>query len=203
LRAVHRKTCGRIPVAPHALRASRGLDDAIATARRNAVTRSHVFDSHLEIAGAWLAEVAERLALAADEHPRALRALRAGLHAIRDRLPAQEVLDLGAQLPTLIRGIYYEGWRLDNDPASIRTKVAMVERVAKELAPDLRVNPVDVLRTVIQILVEHVSRGEIDDVLATLPRPISELWHELAGHALDDTPPPRSDTLTRRTGYSR
>jgi uncharacterized protein (DUF2267 family) len=145
-------------------------------------------------------ELIENLDLGADDYPRALHALRAGLHAIRDRLPNSEVVDLGAQLPTLIRGLYYEGWTLHRDTKQLRNRVAMIARVEKELTPDKHLDPLDVLRAVIHLLVEHVSDGEIRDVLATLPKPIAALWHELTGYALASAPDP---TLARRTGYSR
>ena len=148
------------------------------------MTRPHVFDAHLGTATAWLDELIENLDLAPADHAHALRALRAGLHAIRDRLPAAEVVDLAAQLPVLIRGIYYEGWSLGNDPTRIRDRAAMVARVEAELASDPRLDPVDVLRAVIHLIVEHVSPGEIRDVLSTLPRPIAALWQDLTGHAL-------------------
>lgn len=144
----------------------------------------HAFHSHIEVATHWLDELIENLELAPADSQRALRALRAGLHAIRDRLPPHEVLDLAAQLPTMIRGFYYEGWTMRADLHELRSREAMIARVAKELAPDQRLDPVDVLRAVIHLVVEHVSPGEIQDVLATLPAPIRELWHDLTGHAL-------------------
>jgi len=48
----------------------------------------------------------------------AYRALRAVMHAIRDRLTVDETAQLAAQLPELIRGIYYEGWDPSRTPAS-------------------------------------------------------------------------------------
>jgi uncharacterized protein (DUF2267 family) len=154
--------------------------------KEHTVTRSHVLDSHLETANVWLNELMENLELVSPgDRPRALHALRAGLHSIRDRLPAAEVVDLGAQLPTLIRGLYYEGWRLANDPTRIRDRAAMIDRVKQELAPDPRLDPVDVLRAVIGLLVEHVTPGEILDMFGTLPREIASLWEDLTGHAIE------------------
>jgi uncharacterized protein (DUF2267 family) len=160
-------------------------------------TRIHVFDSHVDAANRWMKQLMESLALGDDEQQRALHALRAGLHAIRDRLPAHEVLDLSAQLPVVIRGIFFEGWTLSNDPTRIRDRGAMIARVAAELAPDSRLVAVDVLAAVIHLLVEHVSHGEIEHLLATLPKPIATLWHDLSGPALK----PRAEV--HRTGYSR
>ncbi len=36
--------------------------------------------------------------------------LRAVLHQLRDRLTPEEAVDLAAQLPLIVRGIYFEGW---------------------------------------------------------------------------------------------
>lgn len=164
------------------------------------MARIHVFDSHVETASGWLKELIANLELRQHDQTRALHALRAGLHAIRDRLPTNEVVDLGAQLPTLIRGYYYEGWKQQRDGKPARNRAAMIADVQKQLTPDRRLDPVDVLRAVIQLLVTHVSDGELRDVLAILPKPIAALWHDLTGHAL--TAPPIT-ALERRTGYSR
>jgi uncharacterized protein (DUF2267 family) len=163
------------------------------------VTRRHAFDSHFDVANRWLEELAEHLGITADS-ARVLRALRAGLHAIRDRLPNNEVVDLGAQLPTLIRGFYYEGWAPHRSAKQIRNRASMLARVEEELAPDHRLDAVDVLRGVIRLLDEHVSEGEIRDILATLPKPIAALWLDLSGHTLATRP---SGHIPRRTGYSR
>lgn len=167
------------------------------------MARLHIFDSHLEVANRWMKELIENLDLGPGDDARALHALRAGLHAIRDRLPNNEVVDLGAQLPVLIRGLYYEGWTpLHRDTKPLRNRASMIARVEKELGSDKRLDPVDVLRAVIHLLVEHVSDGEIRHIVATLPRSIAALWNDLTGHALVAMPAPRT-TLTRRTGYSR
>lgn len=162
----------------------------------------HVLDVHLEAANLWMKELIANLDLTPDQYARAPAALRAGLHAIRDRLPNNEAVDLAAQLPTLIRGINYEGWRLHRDNKNLRDRAGMIARVAKDLAPDTRLDPLDVLRAVIHLLVHHISQGEIQDVLATLPKPIAALWQELAE---EEVRTPRAQKLheSRRTGYSR
>jgi uncharacterized protein (DUF2267 family) len=157
----------------------------------------------VDAANAWLRPLIEDLKLAPGEHSRAVHALRAGLHAIRDRLPAAEVVELAAQLPTLLRGIFYEGWRLGNDPTRIRDRAAMLARVKKELGTDLRLDPRDVLRSVIRLLIKHVSPGELRDVVATLPRPIATLWKELSGTTAESLLGNPDSVLVRRTGYAR
>jgi uncharacterized protein (DUF2267 family) len=134
---------------------------------------THVFHEAETKANAWLREFSARLHPVDDRQ--ALRALRAGLHALRDRLPASEVVDLGAQLPMLIRGLYYEGWTLTNDPTGIRTRDEWFDDVRRRLR-DPRLDAEQVLRAVIEQLRPHVSTGELADIAATLPRPLLALW---------------------------
>ncbi len=140
------------------------------------MTDVHVLDSALASANQWLHQLMTKLELPPDEAGRGLHALRAGLHAIRDRLPAAEVVDLGAQLPALVRGLYYEGWRLTNDPARIRNREELLARVEHELEPDAWFSALAVVKAVIELLKDHISAGEISDVTSTLPRSIAELW---------------------------
>jgi uncharacterized protein (DUF2267 family) len=71
-------------------------------------TDLEVFDTTVHKTNSWLHELMEELGWS-DRH-KAYLALRATLHALRDRLTVQGVAQLGAQLPMLIRGFYYEGW---------------------------------------------------------------------------------------------
>lgn len=113
-------------------------------------------------------------------------------------------MDLGAQLPTLIRGIYYEGWTRRHDPTTIRDRAEMLARVDSELGADTNLTPIDVLGAVVRLLVKHVSAGEIRDIVATLPLPIAELWQEVTANALDvlDTRQAKHPRI-ERTGYQR
>ena len=69
--------------------------------------KTHVapFDSTLQTTNIWLNEIQEHLGWGED-HQRAYHALRAVLHALRDRLPVDHAAALAAQLPMLIRGFY-------------------------------------------------------------------------------------------------
>ena len=65
----------------------------------------------------------------------ALAVLRAVLHQLRDRLTPQEAVDLGAQLPLIVRGIYYEGWRPSKTPEKLHSQDEFLEGVSAKLAP--------------------------------------------------------------------
>lgn len=57
----------------------------------------------------WLKELAQNSAFENEEQ--AYTALRAVLHSLRDRLTVEEAVHFSAQLPMLVRGFYFEGWR--------------------------------------------------------------------------------------------
>src|SRR5215208_6088900 len=82
------------------------------------LTRLDVFDSAVEKAHTWLIDLMQELGLE-DEHS-AYKVLRTALQALRDRLPVEEVAAFGAQLPMLIRGLYYEDWYPTADQKSIQ-----------------------------------------------------------------------------------
>jgi len=73
------------------------------------------FDSTIQTTNVWLNEITERMGWREDKH-RGYHALRAVLHALRDQLPVEHVAALGAQLPLLVRGIYYDGWHPAGKP---------------------------------------------------------------------------------------
>lgn len=76
------------------------------------------FEDYVTKANTWLNRVADRTEIT--DRNKAGRIFRAVLHALRDRLPAGEAAHLGAQLPIIWKGIYYDGYRPDHEPVRIR-----------------------------------------------------------------------------------
>jgi uncharacterized protein (DUF2267 family) len=132
------------------------------------------FGTTLERSYVWLNDLMTELGW--DDQHRAYRALRATLHALRDRLTVDEVAQLGAQFPMLIRGLYYEGWDPGPMPSRARHKAAFLAAIAAGLFPDVNVEAEQVARAVFLLLARRVSEGEITDVKLTLPADLRELW---------------------------
>jgi uncharacterized protein (DUF2267 family) len=108
--------------------------------------------------------------------------LRVVLHALRDRLPPDEAVDLSAQMPLIIKGVYFDGWDPSATPVKARTKaefLALVNTGLQEAARD--VDAERITRAVFKLIAERVSAGEIRDVRGTLPREVAELWPSPAG----------------------
>ncbi len=123
---------------------------------------------------AWLEELAVELGL--EDRRQAYHVFRAVLHALRDRLTVEEAVDLAAQLPMLIRGLYYEGWTPKNKPIKERKREEFLEHIAAVLRDSPGVYPEEVAWGVFKVLERHVSAGEIGDVKAILPAEIRALW---------------------------
>jgi len=122
----------------------------------------------------WLKEL--MLELHWHDRRKAYLAMRATLHALRDRLTVEEAAQLAAQLPMLIRGFYYEGWNPTGKPLKIRDKEEFLGLVEQELRGSERIDPERVARAVFKVLSDRVTEGEIEDVKHLLPAEIRELW---------------------------
>jgi len=121
----------------------------------------------------WVKELAYDL-----EWPekQAYRLLRSVLHAVRDWLTLEEMADLGAQLPVLVRGIYYDGWRPAETPVENRKKDDFVERVGRELGDDVLYDTESAITAVFRLLDRHVSHGEIVQVRNSMKKTLREMW---------------------------
>jgi uncharacterized protein (DUF2267 family) len=132
-----------------------------------------IIERSVEKTHIWLKEIAEELG--DEDRQYAYRALRAVLHTLRDRLTVDVAAKLAAQLPTLIRGIYYEDWDPSRTPLPIHDVEAFLDHVASEGRLAGEAEAAVAVTAVARVLRAHVSRGEIDDVLAVLPDKFREL----------------------------
>ena len=138
------------------------------------VTGLEVFDKTVQTTNSWLKEIAE---IAGLDRRKAYRVLAAVLHVLRDRLTVDEVAQLGAQLPILVRGLYYDQWHHPSGkPERLRHMEEFLAAVAAELDDIGPIDPENATRAVFSVLERHIAPGEIEDVKATLPAHIRELW---------------------------
>jgi uncharacterized protein (DUF2267 family) len=133
-----------------------------------------VFDTTLQKTHSWLNELM-RLMDWDDKH-KAYQALRLTLHALRDRLTVPEVVQLGAQLPMLVRGFYYEGWRPDGAVLVIRHKDEFLAPIAEHFRSDPEADAERIARAVFAVLAARVAKGEIENIEHILPKQLRALW---------------------------
>jgi uncharacterized protein (DUF2267 family) len=101
------------------------------------------------------------------------------LHALRDWLEVDESANFAAQLPGLLRGAYYEGWRPATTPTRRRNRQAFLDHVEREFKRDPLGNTAECVTAVFQLLEHKITAGEIQDVRCALPADVREMWPEV------------------------
>ena len=141
-------------------------------------TGIEAFDSTLQKTHIWLNSVMAELGW--EDRQKAYLALRATLHALRDRLIIEEVTHLGAQLPMLVRGFYYEGWHPSGKPLK-EHKEQFLSHINESFRNDPDVNAEQVACAVFRVLANYIASGEIADVKSLLPKDLEALWPQAGG----------------------
>jgi uncharacterized protein (DUF2267 family) len=136
-----------------------------------AIDHVDAFDTTLQKTYAWLKELSEELGTG--NRLQAYEVLRAFLHALRDRLLVESAVKLGAQLPMLVRGFYYEGWDPTHTPEKMDA-AAFLDHVRREA--NLEPEEVEAaVRAAARTLPNHVSAGEVAKSLGILPHDLVRL----------------------------
>ena len=134
-----------------------------------------VFERTLQKTHDWLKELADLGDFMGEAQ--AYTVLRAVLHALRDRLLPDAAVNFSAELPMLVRGFYFEGWRPNARTDRERTLDEFIDHVRRELHnARFSIDAEDACRAVFRLLSRRVSAGEIRDVRAELPAVLQPLW---------------------------
>ena len=84
-------------------------------------------------------------------------------------------MHLGAQLPMLVRGVYYEGWHMAGKPVKDRSVQEFADHVLKELPARFPMDPLTVARGVFEVLWERLDPGEFAKLMDHLPASLRTL----------------------------
>lgn len=133
-----------------------------------------VIDHSVQLTHEWINDMAGRLGWVSKRS--ALRLLRVTLHAIRDHLQVAEVAHLSAQLPLMIRGIYFDGWSPERTPFKDRHAYEFIGSISGSLDDTEEFRGREDIICVFDLLNARISAGEIEDVRANLPNEIRALW---------------------------
>ncbi|MBX3502678.1 MAG: DUF2267 domain-containing protein [Alphaproteobacteria bacterium] len=136
-------------------------------------TGLEVFDKTVQTTNIWLDEV---MADVGPDRQVAWHVLGAVLRALRDRIPPELAAHLGAQLPLLVRGAYYDGFRPGARPSRIRDPDEFLAHVGEGLTDTRPVNVQDAVTSVFTVLSAHLPRGQCEKVRNALPQALKAMW---------------------------
>jgi uncharacterized protein (DUF2267 family) len=139
------------------------------------------YEQYAYEAGKFTNEVA--IALGDPENTdQADRIMTAVMHALRELLTPEESLHLISQLPMLIKAIYVNGWHISGNKKRIHSMEEFIECLMlqnpRTAAQDFGNDEKAIARTkaVFQVLKNHVSAGEVKDIIAQMPDELTALW---------------------------
>lgn len=136
-----------------------------------------VFDKTIQTTHIWLNEITEVIG---PDRQLAWKVLSTVLHKLRDRLPVDVAAHLGAQLPLLIRGVYYDQFQPAKQPTACRDLDEFVGEVEEWLSDVRPVNAADAVDAVFVTLSRHVPEGQLAIVRNALPATIRDRWTRVA-----------------------
>jgi uncharacterized protein (DUF2267 family) len=133
--------------------------------------RVHSLDRTVQTTNRWLADLAA--SIGTEDREFAHRVLRTWLHAVRDGLTVDSAAHLAAQLPDLLRGVFYNGW----DPSAVPIRRERQEFV-EHFAASGHISQADVRKLapiVTKVLCDEVSETVVQHALGQLPRGVRSL----------------------------
>ncbi len=133
-----------------------------------------VIDHTVQLTHEWINDLGERLDWTSRRD--VLRLLRVTLCQIRDHLGHEEVAQFSAQMPLLVRGMFFEGWIPAHTPIRDRKADHFVAAVSAQLGDVLGWRGVEDVIAVFETLNARISAGEIADIKAGLPTLIRQMW---------------------------
>ncbi|GAA0280850.1 DUF2267 domain-containing protein [Alteraurantiacibacter aestuarii] len=139
-----------------------------------------LFDRTLQSTNIWLDEISSEIG---PDRAVAWKVLSTVLQALRDQLPVELAAHLGAQLPLLVRGVYYDRFDPTVLPASNRSDEEFMADIQDNLSDIRPVGAQDAIAAVFGVLSRHVSQGQIDKVRRSLRKNIRDMWPDVPGPA--------------------
>jgi len=120
------------------------------------MSRLPVIDSTGQNTHEWLSDIKARFGF--DNDHAAYAASRAVLHALRHQLGTDQIAQLGAELPLLLRGVFYEGWNPVSSSAA-RREHNFIASVRKDLRENLELRNTDqIIRVVLGVIDLYLCR---------------------------------------------
>ncbi|MFD0788137.1 DUF2267 domain-containing protein [Micromonospora azadirachtae] len=131
-------------------------------------------ESSLDKTNLILKDIENAYGWSKEQRNQSYAALRTVLHLLRDRMPVQESVEFSQQLPVVVRGIYFDGWKPSDVPVKLNREDFLYE-VRQGFPYDVEGGTERVVQVVLDTLRRHVTQGEWEDVKETMPRDLARM----------------------------
>ncbi|SFR47133.1 Uncharacterized conserved protein, DUF2267 family [Marinobacter daqiaonensis] len=134
-----------------------------------------IIDRNIVIINTWLKDISEEIGDIDEEQ--AWGRLRAVLLTVRDRIETDEAIHFGAQLPIIVRGLFYEQWKPTETPRKWRHRDEYLEAVNSNIdGPDIDAELT--VKAVLKVMDRHLEPGELKKVKEMHSKEVWDLWPE-------------------------
>ena len=137
-------------------------------------TIAHLFDVHMQKMYNYIQALMYETKIPSPH--KTYSGLRAVLHTFRDCLTVEEAAHLSAQLPMIMRGIFYEGWVPSATPKKIKDLDDFFYNVSVEASNTLTISEAEQMTyATLFILNQYISEGELDKLKKILPKHLKNI----------------------------
>lgn len=130
-------------------------------------------DSSLQETNLIINGLAEELGWT-DRKKQAYSLMRTVLHAFRDRLSVDEAANFGAQLPLVVRGVYYDGWKPESAPQKMNRQ-ELIDRVDQQFQYDTELPTEDLIEAAMRHVALRLDPLMMDNLAKNLPEDVATL----------------------------
>lgn len=127
------------------------------------------FDTAVQKGNIWLKDIEKAGSLRS--RFQAYAALRSVLHALRDCLPTAEAVKFSAQMPLMVKGVFFDGWKVSPKPLRL-SREEFYDYVRGGLKDQTGVDPAVALKAVLSALHRHISPSVLETLQPVLPREV-------------------------------
>lgn len=131
----------------------------------------NVVDENVKVVNTWLKDISDELGDVGEQE--AWSRLKAVLQTLRDRITVNEAADFAAQLPLIIRGLYFEGWRPAETPHKWRDREEYLQALSDRIDTG---EPEETFKAIVRVVEKHVDSNELKQVKEMHPKEVWDLF---------------------------
>lgn len=137
------------------------------------MTGFHIFETSLQKTNELFDQIENELGWTGHRN-QTYSAVRTILHALRDRLTVEQSAHLAAELPILLKGVFYDGWHPANLPIKMNRE-EFVAYVTRNFQFQVEGGHEELIRVIVKAIFRMIGLGEAEKVYHSLPKDIRQL----------------------------